>query len=217
LNKRARCNYFPKATWRPCWVLEWYEGHRRWLINVFSPSAFDLQILPMEKEEKNGRLYRDAQWTGLVAATILEGFRCDFQGNRVGLSIQALSAVPTKWRISAHQHFAISAEPRLSSWRLLCPSSCGQACLRTGYHHRSISGSVTDPTGAIIPGSTVKVVGESTGANFEVKTNGEGEFNVTDVPLGLYTVTITANGFGPASTTHVRVIAGNNTSVASRL
>ena len=92
----------------------------------------------------------------------------------------------------------------------------GRLAFGQGIITGSISGSVTDPTGAIIPGSTVKVVGESTGANFEVKTNGEGEFNVTDVPLGLYTVIITANGFGPASTTHVRVIAGNNTSVGKQ-
>jgi hypothetical protein len=79
-----------------------------------------------------------------------------------------------------------------------------------------ISGFVADPTGAIIPGATVKVVGESTGTTFQVTSNGEGAFLVADVPLGLYTVTVTAKGFGPASTSHVRVVAGNTTSLGNQ-
>ena len=94
--------------------------------------------------------------------------------------------------------------------------SGGMTASAQGIITGGISGSVVDPTGAIIPGATVKLVGESTGASFEVKSNGEGAFNVTDVPLGLYTVTISAKGFGPASTSHVVVVAGNITSVGKQ-
>jgi hypothetical protein len=78
-----------------------------------------------------------------------------------------------------------------------------------------ISGTVVDPTGAIIPGALVNVVSESTGTTFQVKANGEGVFQVSDVPLGLYAVTITADGFGPATVSHVRVVAGNTTSMGT--
>jgi hypothetical protein len=87
----------------------------------------------------------------------------------------------------------------------------GRLALAQGIITGGISGTVTDPTGAIIPGAAVKVVGESTGTTFQVTSNGEGAFLIADVPLGLYTVSITANGFGPASTSHVRVVAGNTT------
>ena len=59
-----------------------------------------------------------------------------------------------------------------------------------------ISGSVADQSGAIVSGATAQAVSETTGATFQAKTNGAGEFQFSDVPLGAYTVTITAPGFG---------------------
>jgi hypothetical protein len=58
-----------------------------------------------------------------------------------------------------------------------------------------ITGSVVDQTGAVIPNATVKAVNEATGGTLQVSTNGEGTFVINDVPLGSYTVTVTANGF----------------------
>jgi hypothetical protein len=79
-----------------------------------------------------------------------------------------------------------------------------------------ISGTVVDQTGAIVPGATVQVVSESTGATFQAKSNGEGAFQIKDVPLGAYTITINASGFGPSSVSHVQVVAGNITSVGAQ-
>ena len=72
-----------------------------------------------------------------------------------------------------------------------------ELALGQGIITGGISGTVVDQTGAIIPGAVAKVVSESTGTAYQVKTNGEGTFQVSDVPLGLYSVTITAWGFGP--------------------
>jgi len=79
-----------------------------------------------------------------------------------------------------------------------------------------ISGSVVDSSGALIPNATAKATGESTGATFMVTTNGEGFFQISDVPLGDYTVTISATGFGSASVSHVHVVAGNINSVGKQ-
>jgi len=79
-----------------------------------------------------------------------------------------------------------------------------------------ISGSVVDSSGALIPNATAKATGESTGATFLVTTNGEGFFQISDVPLGDYTVTISATGFGSASVSHVHVVAGNINSVGKQ-
>ncbi|MGD0731675.1 MAG: TonB-dependent receptor [Terracidiphilus sp.] len=88
---------------------------------------------------------------------------------------------------------------------------CSKTASAQGIITGGISGSVGDQTGAAIPGANVKAVSESTGTLFEVKANGEGEFEITTVPLGSYTITITASGFGVQTLSHVEVVAGNVT------
>ena len=79
-----------------------------------------------------------------------------------------------------------------------------------------ITGTVGDQTGAIIPGASVKATNEATGAAFQVTTNSAGVFQISDVPLGRYTVTLSASGFGAASISHVNVVAGNITSLGNQ-
>jgi len=69
----------------------------------------------------------------------------------------------------------------------ISPNSYSQGIITGG-----ISGTVVDPAGAIIPGALAKVVSESTGTSFQVLTNNEGAFQIADVPLGSYSVSITA-------------------------
>jgi hypothetical protein len=70
----------------------------------------------------------------------------------------------------------------------------------------SISGTVTDSAGGVVPGASV-VVTNAAGATFEAVTNAQGIFNVPAVTAGAYTVTATLEGF-KASTTEVRVQPG---------
>ena len=72
---------------------------------------------------------------------------------------------------------------------LLAPASSafGQA-QNTG----SILGSVTDSSGAVIPGAKVTAIEPTTGFNRSVVTNKSGEFVLPDVPVGTYLVTVTA-------------------------
>jgi Carboxypeptidase regulatory-like domain len=60
----------------------------------------------------------------------------------------------------------------------------------------SISGTVTDQTGAVVPGANVTVQGEA-GQQFTAVTKGDGVFTIPGVPAGTptYTVTITAPSF----------------------
>jgi len=59
----------------------------------------------------------------------------------------------------------------------------------------SITGTVTDPTGATIAGAQVVVASPERGINRTTQTNGDGEYAVTALPPGSYHVTITAPGF----------------------
>ena len=59
----------------------------------------------------------------------------------------------------------------------------------------NLSGAVTDPTGALLPGATVEVA--STGQNFQAtqKTDGKGYFSVGNLQPGSYVLTVSHAGF----------------------
>ncbi len=70
-----------------------------------------------------------------------------------------------------------------------------------------ISGSVTDPTGALIGGAKVTVVSTDKGVTQTVTTNAAGTFRISLLKPGLYTVTIVHDGFETVKST-VNVIPG---------
>jgi hypothetical protein len=59
----------------------------------------------------------------------------------------------------------------------------------------SISGTVTDPTGAVIPSSSVIATQSDTGAATEVKTNDRGSFVFPSLPPASYSISFFATGF----------------------
>src|ERR1700752_2983742 len=71
-----------------------------------------------------------------------------------------------------------------------------------------ISGSVTDPTGAAVPGAQVVAVATSTNTTHRTITSSAGEFAFSDLPLGNYTVTVLASGFAAENIKNVSVSAG---------
>src|SRR5438105_1552090 len=59
----------------------------------------------------------------------------------------------------------------------------------------AITGTVTDPSGAVIAGADVKVTQKNTSVTRTDTTNGAGEFNIPSLPPATYTVAIEAKGF----------------------
>ena len=68
-----------------------------------------------------------------------------------------------------------------------------------------ISGTVTDSTGAAVPGAAVKATNTATGSVHESVTTGAGEFTFQDLPLGPYQVTVSQTGFEPARVEGINV------------
>ncbi len=60
----------------------------------------------------------------------------------------------------------------------------------------SIRGTVTDSSGAVVPGATVSVVSSVTGIKKQTVTASTGDYGVTYLTPGTYDVTVTAQGFG---------------------
>ena len=59
----------------------------------------------------------------------------------------------------------------------------------------SILGDVTDPSHAVVSGTTVRVTGISTGATFQKQTNGDGAYLFAGLPPAEYVVTVEVPGF----------------------
>ena len=59
----------------------------------------------------------------------------------------------------------------------------------------TISGTVTDPSGAIVPGALVTVTRETTTVQTTRQSNDSGEFVIPGLPVGSYTVTVSKQGF----------------------
>jgi hypothetical protein len=90
------------------------------------------------------------------------------------------------------------------------PAAHGQADLG------SISGVVTDASGAVVPNATVKVTNVATSAERDSTTGSKGEYSVAQLLPGKYEVTITAPGFSAVSQT-VTVTVGSSNSVSIKL
>ena len=58
-----------------------------------------------------------------------------------------------------------------------------------------INGSLTDASGARLPQATVSLKSEQTAATFSAVTDSSGGYNIVQLPIGSYTVTVTAPGF----------------------
>ncbi len=69
----------------------------------------------------------------------------------------------------------------------------------------TILGSVTDPTGNFIAGATVKVHNSGTGLERTVTTNSSGSYTIPELPIGIYSVTVTQSGFQTSVTNDVEV------------
>ncbi|MBK7934351.1 MAG: carboxypeptidase regulatory-like domain-containing protein [Acidobacteria bacterium] len=70
-----------------------------------------------------------------------------------------------------------------------------------------LSGTVTDPNGAVIAGAAVKVTNTGTNTSRETTTNGDGSWSVSLLPPGNYSVDVKANGFGSYTSTAVVTLA----------
>jgi hypothetical protein len=72
----------------------------------------------------------------------------------------------------------------------------------------TINGTVTDPSGAVVPNAQVKATEVATGIEHSTITSSEGQFAIQDIPLGFYKVSVVAQGFPSYTVDKVEVIAG---------
>lgn len=77
----------------------------------------------------------------------------------------------------------------------------------------SIVGTVTDTSGAIVPGAKVMVVNQGTTLQQTTVTNSSGSYTLNVLPIGQYAVTVEARGFQVFKRTNVQVVSGETLTV----
>src|SRR2546421_7354125 len=81
----------------------------------------------------------------------------------------------------------------------------------------SLSGTITDQSGAVVPGATVKVVNVDTGAERNAESNSQGVFDLQTLQPGKYTVTVDAKGFKRAVSRDIVVSVATSAQVTIAL
>ena len=71
-----------------------------------------------------------------------------------------------------------------------------------------INGSVTDQSGAVVPGATVEVTDPGTNVTLKTVSSSAGEYSFPELALGKYDIVATANGFKTEKITGITVSAG---------
>ena len=69
----------------------------------------------------------------------------------------------------------------------------------------TISGLVTDTTGAVVPNAKVVVLDLATNSGRETKSNAQGEYRVFGLPSGEYKALVSASGMGTTQVTGIQI------------
>src|SRR5713226_4557563 len=91
----------------------------------------------------------------------------------------------------------------LTSGFCLLPAAFGQSATAT------LSGTVVDQNGSVIPGVEITMVNTGTSLQRHATTNGEGYFTVPLLSPGIYTVTARGQGFAPIEVPNVILNVGD--------
>src|SRR5262245_65667253 len=72
----------------------------------------------------------------------------------------------------------------------------------------TLVGTVTDKTGGVIPGAKLELQSSETGLRRLGETGSNGIYGFSQIPIGVYSVTITQQGFRPVSVKDLRLGVG---------
>src|ERR1700693_2315540 len=98
--------------------------------------------------------------------------------------------------------FASAVRPILA---VLFLTAIGVTSLRAQVDTGSITGTVTDPSGAVVSGAKVTLTNEGTGTSLSTTTGADGVYECSPVRIGTYKLDLSAGGFKKEIQTHVVV------------
>ncbi|HEV2173291.1 MAG TPA: carboxypeptidase-like regulatory domain-containing protein, partial [Nitrospira sp.] len=94
-------------------------------------------------------------------------------------------------------------------------------CLSTNLgaqiNRASLNGTVTDPSGARVPNSTVTIVEPDTGFRRQTTTGSSGVYSISSLPTGTYVLTVSDQGFKTFTITGIDLSVGQTRTVDAQL
>src|SRR5260370_11534964 len=76
-----------------------------------------------------------------------------------------------------------------------------------------LNGTVSDPTGAVIPNATITIVNVKTGAQREATADSQGRYTMAQLTPGTYKLTAKASGFADVIVNNVELLVNQPSSV----
>jgi Carboxypeptidase regulatory-like domain/TonB-dependent Receptor Plug Domain len=80
--------------------------------------------------------------------------------------------------------------------------------LQAQYDNGSIVGTIHDASGAVVSGAAVAVTNNATGVTTKTTTNGQGDYEVPSLRVGVYTISASASGFSNAVANNITISVG---------
>src|SRR5579884_2920968 len=84
------------------------------------------------------------------------------------------------------------------------------AAARAAVVGASLSGTVSDATGSVLPGATVAVRNVETGATRRLSTDESGRYSAPSLPIGKYEITAAKDGFNQETKSGVALVVGQD-------
>jgi len=84
---------------------------------------------------------------------------------------------------------------KLACALLLCSAAVLSFAQSTSVNSGTLQGSVTDPSGAAVAGAAVEIANPVSHYDQKAVTDGQGKFELDNLPFNNYHVTVTAGGF----------------------
>ncbi len=111
--------------------------------------------------------------------------------------------------VSALRPFLVAA---LAVVVCLCPTPLSAQAL-----YGSVTGAITDSSGAAVPGATVTITNKDTGLELTAVSDSTGTYTVRNVPGGTYTLKATLQGFKEFVQTDIPVVVGGIVRINGKL
>lgn len=123
-----------------------------------------------------------------------------------------------RWSLCSKKRFVLG---HLCLWSVLGLAGLPALTTRPAYGQAestgSITGRVTDASGAAIPGAMLSLKSRSDAHVVNVTTNGAGEYQFHAIPVGTYVLTVTSNGFSTYSIEDVGIDAATSVTIDAKL
>src|SRR5262249_54603173 len=125
--------------------------------------------------------------------------------------------------IAPAKHVALLCRSRLARWTmqrsfLLASLICYFLSISLFAQDRAaINGAVKDASGAVVSGARVDLVSPATGLHRTAVSSVQGLYEITPLPVGSYTLTITAAGFKPTTIREVELDYGETRTVDAQV